>query len=134
MDFGYKTSPFQTMDALIVGGRFAVTPRAETEIRREMEQYRHDRTKKGHYRYPSAGSVFKNNREFGAPVGRIIDELGLKGLAIGNAQVAPWHGNIIINRGKARASDIKALVEILKKKVRAARGLELECEILFAGF
>ncbi|GHU13320.1 UDP-N-acetylenolpyruvoylglucosamine reductase [Spirochaetia bacterium] len=133
-DYSYKKSSFQTMDALVLGGRFAMTERPEAEIRREMEEHRRDREKKGHYRYPSAGSVFKNNREFGAPTGKIIDDLGLNGLTLGDAQVAPWHGNIIINRGNARAADIKALTELVKEKVRAARGLELECEILFVGF
>jgi UDP-N-acetylmuramate dehydrogenase len=133
-DFGYKKSPFQTLDALILGGCFALAERPRAEIHREMEEHRRDREAKGHYRYPSAGSVFKNNREFGAPTGKIIDDLGLKGFAVGDAQIAPWHGNIIINRGKARAADIRALAELVRERVLRERGLELECEILFAGF
>jgi UDP-N-acetylmuramate dehydrogenase len=132
-DFGYKKSPFQGQRALILSARFALKPRPEAEIRREMEEHRRDREAKGHYRYPSAGSVFKNSRDFGKPAGKIIDELGLRGLAIGGAQVAPWHGNIIINTGTASASDIRALTEEVAARVKAALGLRLEPEILFVG-
>ncbi|MDR2303725.1 MAG: FAD-binding protein [Treponema sp.] len=132
-DFGYKKSPFQGRDALILSGRFAFRPRPGAEIRREMEGYRRDREEKGHYRYPSAGSVFKNNREFGKPTGKIIDELGLRGFAAGGAQVAPFHGNIIINKGNASSADIRSLIGEVTVRVKAATGFMLEPEILFAG-
>jgi UDP-N-acetylmuramate dehydrogenase len=132
-DFGYKKSPFQGQSSLILAARFALEPRPEAEIRGEMAEHRRDREAKGHYRRPSAGSVFKNNRDFGEPTGKIIDELGLRGLAVGGAQVAPWHGNIIINTGNASAADIRALTEETARRVRAARGFMLEPEILFVG-
>jgi UDP-N-acetylmuramate dehydrogenase len=132
-DFGYKKSPFQKRDVLILSARFRLKPGDTEIIRREMGDHRRDREEKGHYRYPSAGSAFKNNRAFGAPAGKIIDELGLRGFRIGGAQVAPWHGNIIINTGGASAGDIRALVDAVREKVKAARGFDLEPEILFAG-
>jgi UDP-N-acetylmuramate dehydrogenase len=132
-EFGYKKSPFQDRDAVILAVYFALQEKEPGLIRAEMEDHRKDREAKGHYRLPSAGSVFKNNRAFGKPTGRIIDELGLKGLSVGNAQVAPWHGNIIVNRGGARAAEIRALVEEVQNRVRAERGFDLEPEILFAG-
>jgi UDP-N-acetylmuramate dehydrogenase len=98
-----------------------------------MEEHRGDRERKGHYRRPSAGSAFKNNRDFGKPTGQIIDELGLKGLRVGGAQVAPWHGNIVINSDGARAADIKSLLDQVAAVVKSERGLELEREILFVG-
>jgi len=96
-----------------------------------MAEYRHDREDKGHFRYPSAGSVFKNNPAFGGPTGKIIGDLGFRGLRIGGAQVAPWHGNIIVNTGGATASDIRALTQELASRVKAATGFDLEPEILF---
>jgi UDP-N-acetylmuramate dehydrogenase len=132
-DFSYKKSPFQGRDWLILKARFRLEPAEEGPIRSRMAEHRRDRELKGHFRCPSAGSVFKNNHEFGRPTGKIIDELGLKGLAVGDAQVAPWHGNIIINRGKARAEDIKKLVEELQDRVKTALGLDLHSEILFIG-
>ena len=131
--FDYKRSPFQSRPCLILSAAFALAPGNEREIRTDMETYRRDREAKGHYRYPSAGSVFKNNREWGKSSGRIIDELGLRGLRIGGAQVAPFHGNIIINTGGATAADIRALAGELILRVRDGAGFELEPEILFVG-
>jgi UDP-N-acetylmuramate dehydrogenase len=132
-DFGYKKSPFQGRNVLILQIRLALYRRPMAEIRGEMAEHRRDREAKGHYRYPSAGSAFKNNRAFGKPTGKIIDDLGLRGLTIGGAQVAPWHGNIIINTGAASASDIRALVAEVSTRVHSAAGLSLEPEILFVG-
>jgi UDP-N-acetylmuramate dehydrogenase len=132
-DFGYKRSPFQGREDLILGAMLSVRPGDPEEIRRKMDEHRGDRERKGHYCCPSAGSVFKNNRDFGKSTGRIIDELGLLGLRRGGAQVAPWHGNIIINTGNARAADIRSLAELVAARVKAERGLDLELEILFVG-
>ena len=98
----------------------------------EMAQsFVEDRQKKGHFAYPSAGSVFKNNREYGKPSGKIVDETGLRGLELGGAQVAPWHGNFIINKGNATAADIKGLVDLVQKTVLGKTGFLLEPEIIF---
>jgi UDP-N-acetylmuramate dehydrogenase len=132
-EFGYKKSPFQSRDMLILSANFRLTSGKTPDIRAAMDDHRADREAKGHYRYPSAGSVFKNNPNFGKPTGKIIDELGLCGLRKGGAQVAPWHGNIIVNTGGAAASDIRALVDEVAARVKAAAGLTLEPEILFVG-
>jgi UDP-N-acetylmuramate dehydrogenase len=132
-DFSYKRSPFQKRRGLILSARFRVKARPPAEVLGEMEGYRRDREQKGHYRYPSAGSAFKNNQDFGKPTGRIIDELGLRGFRVGGAAVADYHGNIIINTGGARARDIRALVEALQEKARGSLGIALEPEILFVG-
>ena len=132
-DFSYKKSPFQGRKDLILSGRFAVRARDPKEIHDEMAVYRGDRVDKGHYRFPSAGSAFKNNRDFGDPTGRIIDQLGLRGLRVGGAQVAPWHGNIIINTGDASAADIKRLAAEVARRVKEERGFDLESEIIFVG-
>ena len=132
-DFCYKKSPFQTREILILSVRFAVHFREAIDIRKEITSNRQDRSSKGHYRFPSSGSAFKNNRDFGNPTGRIIDQLGLRGLNIGGAQIAPWHGNIVINTGNATAADIKTLMDEVKRRVKKGRGFELESEILFVG-
>ncbi|AEJ18823.1 UDP-N-acetylenolpyruvoylglucosamine reductase [Gracilinema caldarium DSM 7334] len=132
-DFEYKISPFQHRQVLILGGRFKTRPGDRSALVAEMQKYRQDRETKGHYTLPSAGSAFKNNHAFGKPTGKIIDELGLRGLSLGGAKVADWHGNIIVNTGTATAQDIYLLTEILKKRVKEALGYDLECEILFVG-
>jgi UDP-N-acetylmuramate dehydrogenase len=123
---------------LILSAAFQLTPaedaqKSADQIRAEMDAHRADRTAKGHYRHPSAGSVFKNNPAFGKPSGQIIDELGLCGLSKGGAQVAPWHGNMIINTGGASASEIRALIDEVAAQVKAATGFVLEPEVLFVG-
>jgi len=130
-EFGYKRSPFQARKALILSASFRLESADAGAIRAKMSEYRRDREDKGHYRYPCAGSVFKNNPAFGAPTGKIIDGLGLRGLQIGGAQVAPWHGNIIVNTGGATAADIRSLTDELAAKVMSATGFELEPEIIF---
>ncbi|MBQ8014478.1 MAG: hypothetical protein IJ257_08855, partial [Treponema sp.] len=93
-----------------------------------------DRKEKGHFRAPSSGSAFKNDPVHGIIAGKVIDECGLKGFSVGGAQIAPWHGNFIINpEQKATASDIKNLSEQVKEIVREKKGIELENEILFVG-
>jgi UDP-N-acetylmuramate dehydrogenase len=98
-----------------------------------MRRNRQDRQDKGHYRYPCAGSAFKNNHEFGKPTGQIIDELGMRGFTLGGAQIAPFHGNIVINTGDAAASDIRTLMDEVAAEVQARTGFILEPEILFVG-
>ena len=132
-DFSYKKSPFQSRDVLILKARFAVEIRESQDIQKDIISYRQDRDNKGHYRFPSAGSAFKNNQAFGDPTGKIIDRLGLRGFSVGGAQVAPWHGNIIINTGNATASDIRVLVDEIVRQVKKEHGFELENEILFVG-
>ncbi|MDR0455432.1 MAG: UDP-N-acetylmuramate dehydrogenase [Treponema sp.] len=132
-EFSYKRSPFQSRDALILSASFHLRPGEAPQIRALMDSHRRDREAKGQYRYPSAGSVFKNNPDFGKPTGQIIDELGLCGLRTGGAQVAPWHGNFIINTGGACAADIRALIDEVAARVKTAVGFDLEPEILFVG-
>lgn len=134
--WAYKESPFQTFRSLILDVTFrveALAQNAENErlIRSENEGYVADRRSRGHFRAPSAGSVFKNDRRFGKPSGQLIDEAGLKGLAVGGAQIAPWHGNFIINTGSARAGDIQALVERAQAAVKERTGFVLEPEVIF---
>lgn len=137
-DWDYKKSPFQASEGqpqrYITQATFRLTPAGEAahdRIAADCKKYIAERVDKGHFKYPSAGSVFKNNHAFGAPSGKLIDDCGLKGLAIGGAQIAPFHGNFIINTGNATAADIRALVESAQKAVHDKFGFVLEPEIIF---
>ena len=142
-DWGYKRSPFQPQDKryaelngsrpVIVSAAFRTAQGDKALIRRTMENRIADRTAKGHFKLPSAGSVFKNNHVFGKPSGKLIDEAGLRGLQIGGAQVAPWHGNFIVNTGFATAQDVLKLIKTIQQRVKENTGFELEPEIIFAG-
>lgn len=133
-DWAYKKSPFMRKNTVITSITFKVAKadlKKEGIIRAECEKYIEDRRQKGHFRAPSAGSVFKNDRNFGNPSGYLIDSAGLKGTESGGAQIAPWHGNIIINKGNAKCADIKNLVRIVQDEVRQRTGFLLEPEIIF---
>ena len=137
-EWDYKKSPFQTdrntNPRYIMQASFGLTPAgpdAHNRIAADCKKYIAERIDKGHFKYPSAGSVFKNNHSFGAPSGKLIDDCGLKGLSIGGAQIAPFHGNFIINKGNATAADIRALVEAAQKAVKEKFGFTLEPEIIF---
>ncbi len=143
-EWDYKKSPFQGRtgpdptvlsegSTIVVSARFALSRGDRGDLRREMAKYAADREAKGHFRFPSAGSMFKNDRAFGKPSGKIIDEAGLRGFSVGKARVAPWHGNIVVNEGGATADDVRMLVEEIRRRVLETAGFDLECEVVFAG-
>ena len=132
-DWAYKRSPFQVPGKVVLAASFRLRPGDPAQMREAMQSHRQDRERKGHFLHPCAGSIFKNNRDFGAPSGQLIDSLGLKGTRIGDAQVAPYHGNIFINAGAARASDMRALIEQVEARVKSRLGFTLEREVILVG-
>ncbi|GMO30379.1 MAG: UDP-N-acetylmuramate dehydrogenase [Termitinemataceae bacterium] len=132
-DYAYKKSPYQTRPVLILEARFRVKKENRLIIEQKMREYRADREAKGHFSWPSAGSVFKNNHDFGKPTGKIIEALGLRGTQIGGARIADWHGNFIINTGNASASDIHSLISLITIEAKKKLGITLEPEIIFLG-
>jgi len=76
----------------------------------------------------SAGCIFKNPP--GASAGRMIDDLGLKGLSVGDARVSDRHANFFVNAGKASAKDMLALIADVRERVRLAFSLDLEHEVV----
>ena len=131
-DWSYKHSPFMEKKCIILSVTLRELPAGDSKLLMEENQgYIQNRRDKGHFTAPSAGSVFKNNRSFGKPSGVLIDECGLKSMKNGGAQVAPWHGNIIINTGNATASDIAGLVKTVQDAVFKKTGFNLENEIIF---
>ncbi|MCC6850213.1 MAG: UDP-N-acetylmuramate dehydrogenase [Deltaproteobacteria bacterium] len=83
---------------------------------------------KGH---PNAGSIFKNPP--GAPAGKLLEAVGLKGARLGNAMVSLRHANFIVNLGGARAADVKGLMDLATRVVRQRLGVELEPEVRLVG-
>ncbi len=80
---------------------------------------------------PSAGSTFKNPP--GHLVADLIEKAGLKGYRIGDAQVSPKHANFLVNLGRARAEDVRALIDVVRERVRQRFGVDLELEIEMIG-
>jgi UDP-N-acetylmuramate dehydrogenase len=80
---------------------------------------------------PSAGSIFKNPPDM--PAGRLIEEVGLKGLRRGDAMVSPLHANFIVNVGTARARDVLGLITLIRERVYQEKGTSLELEVQIIG-
>jgi UDP-N-acetylmuramate dehydrogenase len=132
-------------DQVEVGYRFAALPehcvvlgatlRAEradrSEVREEIRRLYRRRRESQPLSYPNAGSIFKNPP--GERAGHLIDQLGLKGYRIGQAQVSVKHANFIVNRGQASAADVLALIEYVKSHVLARTGILLEEEVRIVG-
>ena len=117
--------------AIALGALLKPAASAEaTDIRRQIDVYQKKRVE-SQPREPSAGCIFKNPP--GTSAGRLIDEAGLKGERVGDAEVSPVHANFIVNRGHATSADIIGLVRKIRSRVKSARGIDLEPEVLLYG-
>jgi UDP-N-acetylmuramate dehydrogenase len=128
--FSYRSMGIQKGE-VILGGKFILQRGKGEETRARIEEIRRARLAKQPYDLPSAGSVFKNPEL--APAGKLIEEAGLKGSRIGDAQVSEKHANFIVNLGKATARDILELVERVRERVQREKGILLEMEVQVAG-
>jgi UDP-N-acetylmuramate dehydrogenase len=126
--FDYRKSPFEKGDT-ILGAHFSFARRNAREIHTEIEEIQRKRAEQQPLEFPSAGSVFKNPPDRFA--GAIIDELGLKGTRIGDAEVSEKHANFILNKGKATCDDVRRLVQRMRERVLREEGIELELEVEF---
>src|SRR3990170_668224 len=130
--YGYRSSILKRnrMDAMILSARLSISMSKPDAVRQKMmenSKKRHDSQPRG----ASMGSTFKNPP--GDYAGRLLEEAGMKGMRIGNAEFSPKHANFIINHGKTRATDIKALIDLARQKVEEVFGIELELEIELVG-
>jgi UDP-N-acetylmuramate dehydrogenase len=136
-DWAYKQTPFMPTGylsgAIIMAGSFVLLPGDRPAIAARMADHQADRRAKGHFDWPSAGSLFKNDRRFGRPTGMILDELGFRGRRIGDAMVSPKHANIFVNAGSASARDMLALIHEAQQAARQHFGIELEPEVVLLG-
>lgn len=125
--FGYRTSLFQSLDAVILSGVFTLPYGDPNTISEKMKELAQKRREKQPLEYPSAGSAFK--RPVGFFAGALIEQAGLKGYAVGGAQISEKHAGFIINTGGATASDVKCLIAKVQERVFQSFGVELEPEI-----
>ena len=125
--FGYRHSIFSDRKCLILKARFHLDQGDPAAIRARMEELAAKRREKQPLEYPSAGSMFK--RPPGHFAAALIDQCGLKGLAVGGAQVSAKHAGFVVNRGGATCGDVLALVDQVKERVLAQTGVELEMEV-----
>ena len=126
--FGYRESIYMENSNLIcLEATFSLSNAPEGQIREKMQENMRSRKEKQPLEYPSAGSYFKRPKDSFA--GKLIEDCGLKGLRVGDAEVSTKHAGFIINRGKATANDILELEEKIKEIVMSRFGILLEREV-----
>lgn len=133
LNLSYRHSRFK--DAIgrgevILGATVLLRAGDPAEIKAQLEEIRRWRREHQPLGIPSAGSVFRNPPE-GRSAGALIEAAGLKGRAIGGAEVSTMHANWILNRGGATAADIRELHDLCIREVRETSGVTLTSEIQF---
>lgn len=130
LNFAYRWSTFQEEEVIILEGMLNLVPGEKYAVRKRIKDIQMDRRSK-HPSLPSAGSVFRNPPL--KPAGQLVEQVGAKGMTVGDAQVSLQHGNFIINKGKATADDVLTLIAAVKQKVKDAFGIDLVLEIKIIG-
>jgi UDP-N-acetylmuramate dehydrogenase len=150
--FGYRDSIFKRKkNWIILEATLRLKRGKRKEIEEKIKEFLKLRKEKQPLEFPSAGSVFKNvpiekvpkkiREKFKEkikngflPAGVLIEAAELKGFQIGGAKISEKHANFILNVGKAKASDVKELIEKIKKEVKKKFKIQLEEEIKLVGF
>ena len=134
MAFSYRHSALQGRGCAITEVELELEPGDPAAIRREMIDILASRRRKFPKNLPNCGSTFLSNPAMYAvvgPPGKAIEEAGLKGIALGGAQVSPLHANFIVNRGGATSDEVLALIAHIRQTVHARTGYRMDCEARF---
>jgi len=129
--FGYRNSIFSCGEYIITQVELELKKGEKSEILGVMKDLAARRRDKQPLEYPSAGSTFK--RPEGYFAGALIEEAGLKGFRIGDAQVSEKHAGFVINRGNATCEQVLELVAEVRNRVFRNSGVMLEEEIKVTG-
>src|SRR6202521_6173085 len=127
INFEYRHTSF-ALDDIMLSVRLELPSKPYAEILQGIRICNEKRRSSQPLNQKSAGCIFKNPP--GASAGRMIDELGLKGLQVGDACVSSRHANFFLNAGHATADDMLRLIGQVRDRVRAAFGVELETEVI----
>ena len=125
-EFRYRWS-FLTGGRVVLSATAALVEGDAATIRAQVAEYRGKRGTSQPLSKRNAGCIFKNLP--GQSAGRLIDQAGLKGLRIGDAEVSPEHANFLVNHGHATATEFAELMEQVRAKVLEVHGVELEAEV-----
>jgi UDP-N-acetylmuramate dehydrogenase len=132
LGYRYRTSMLQGSSRLVTEATFQLQPGANPAVVKAVTTEHLDQRRNSQpYHLPSCGSVFRNPHTHTA--GWLIEQAGLKGHQIGNAQVAQRHANFILNCGGATASDIFQLIHYVQQQVEQHWSLHLEPEVKILG-
>lgn len=132
LGFRYRTSVLQGSNHIVTSATFQLScGHNPADVKAATAADLKSRRQTQPYHLPNCGSVFRNPP--GSSAGRLIQEAGLKGHQIGQAQTSTLHANFIVNLGGAKASDVLALIRHTQAVIRERTGIELETEVKIIG-
>ena len=131
LELSYRHSCIEEKGYIVVEATIQLNPREKEQILEEMEDIRKRRLAKQPLEFPSAGSTFK--RPEGYFAGKLIQDCGLSGYAVGGAQISEKHNGFVINKGNATAQDVQNLIKDVKKEVYRQFQVELVPEVKIIG-
>lgn len=132
MQFGYRRSRIAGEKSIVLEAALELQKGDPEQIQARMDELKEQRISKQPLEFASAGSTFK--RPEGYFAGKLIQDAGLRGFRIGDAQVSEKHCGFVINRGNASASEIAELICRIQQKVYENSGVRLETEVKFLGW
>ncbi len=133
MAFEYRRNLFLPAASFVMAVNWRSARQDPSVVRKSIDETLERRKSTQPVDYPSCGSVFKNPAGTGMRAWQVVDGLGLRGHRVGNAQFAEKHSNFIINLGGARASEVRSLIELAKRRAADELGIRLEEEVHFLG-
>lgn len=128
--FAYRQSSFA--HDIVLSASFRLSKGNKEELMSRRREFILKRNVTQPLNLPNSGSMFKNPP--GTYAAKLIEQAGLKGKRVGNAQISEKHGNFIVNLGGAKASDVMTLVDLARRTVHQNTGILLELEVKFVGF
>lgn len=131
LDFYHRHSVFTGTECFILETVLKLEKGNKDEISDKMKEITKKRKDKQPLEYPSAGSTFK--RPDGYFAAALIEEAGLKGRAVGDAEVSVKHSGFVINKGNATAADVLELIDVIRDTVKKKFNVELELEVQIVG-
>lgn len=131
LSLGYRHSALMEEGGVVLSATVTLTPDDPAAITARMDECMGKRRAKQPLEYPSAGSFFK--RPEGQFAGALIEQCGLKGFRVGDAQVSEKHAGFVVNRGHATCEQVKALAREVRRRVREQTGFELVPEVRLLG-
>ena len=131
MHFGYRHSRAQEETLIITSVKFRLIPGDKDAIWADMKEFNRRRNEKQPMDVPSAGSTFK--RPEGHFAGQLIDQAGLRGVKVGDAQVSEKHAGFLVNTGNATAADFLSLISLVQRTVQEKHGVWLTPEVRIVG-
>lgn len=127
LEFGYRSSFIKSNGMVVLSARFQFEEKNTEHISRDISKIIERRKRSQPIEKASLGSIFKKSGELSS--GYLIEQCGLKGFSVGDAEISSKHAGFIINKGNATADDVKKLIAYVKNKVEFDFGVLLNEEI-----